>query len=139
MPIVRRSKRTARKEALSKGYRSNFELSFSKRLSELKLKVQYESEKIYYVQPEKIRTYNPDWTIRKDVYIETKGRFTASDRQKILYVIKSNPKIKLYLLFQNSKVTLSKVSKTTYGDWCTKNGILWADSKDEKTWRKWFE
>ena len=135
---MRVSKRTARKEALSKGYRSNFELSFAKRLTELKLKAQYESEKIYYVQPEKIRIYHPDWTIGKNVYIETKGRFTASDRQKILYVMKSNLFCTIYLLFQNSKVTLSKVSKTTYGDWCTKNGVLWADIRDEKTWRKWF-
>lgn len=133
------TKKKARKEAFKQGYRSNFELTFATKLKELGLKAQYESEKIHYIQPEKVRTYNPDWTIRKGYYIETKGRFIASDRQKILMVQKSNPKITIYLLFQNSKVTLSKVSNTTYGDWCDTRGIIWADIKDITKWSKWFK
>jgi hypothetical protein len=136
---MRITKRTARREALKNGYRSKFELQFSKKLETLKIKVQYETDKIVYIQPEKQRTYIPDWTIGKNRYIETKGRFTAQDRQKVLCVIKSNPKIKLYLLFQNAKVTLSKVSKTSYGDWCDKNNIEWADIKDENKWLSWIK
>jgi Phage endonuclease I len=135
---MRISKRTARKEAISKGYRSKFELDFSKKLKELKLKALYESEKIHYIQPEKRRTYNPDWTIGKNKYIEQKGRFTTSDRQKTLLVQLSNPNIKVYLIFQNSNITLSKVSNTTYGMWCDKNGIEWADIKNVTKWSKWF-
>ena len=135
---MRITKRKARKEAIANGYRSKFELTFANKLKELGLKAQYESEKIHYIQPEKVRTYNPDWTIRKGIYIETKGRFTASDRQKMLYVQQSNPNEVFYLLFQNSSVTLSKASKTTYGQWCDKNGIEWADIKNERKWSKWF-
>src|SRR4030042_3902248 len=105
---MRISKRKARKEAIANGYRSKFELTFANKLKELGLKAQYESEKIHYIQPEKVRTYNPDWTIGSGRYIETKGRFTAPDRQKILMVLRTNPFIELYLVFQTSNVTLSK-------------------------------
>jgi hypothetical protein len=135
---MRISKRKARKEAIANGYRSKFELTFANKLKELGLKAEYESEKIHYIQPEKVRMYNPDWTIRKGIYIETKGRFTATDRAKMLFVIKSNPFITFYMIFQNSNVTLSKVSKTTYGQWCDKNGIEWADIKNITKWSKWF-
>jgi hypothetical protein len=136
---MRISKRKARKEAIANGYRSKFELTFANKLKELGLKAEYESEKIHYIQPEKVRTYNPDWTIRRDVYVETKGRFTASDRAKMVLVKRSNPNVVFYLLFQNSNVTLSKVSKTTYGQWCEKNNIEWADIKNITKWSKWFE
>ena len=136
---MRITKRKARKEAFEHGFRSKFEFDFSKRLQALKLKAEYEKEKLDYIQPEKYRKYLPDWKIATDKYIETKGIFSASDRQKILYVMRANPSITIYILFQNSKVRLSKISKTTYGEWCTKNGIIWADIKDEKKWRQWFE
>lgn len=136
---MRITKRKARKEAIANGYRSKFELTFANKLKELGLKAEYESKKIHYIQPEKVRTYNPDWTIGKDIYIEQKGRFTAVDRSKMLHVIKSNPFVTFYMLFQNSNVTLSKVSKTTYGQWCNKNNIEWADIKNITKWSKWFE
>ena len=133
------SKRFARKEAFANGYRSKFEYDFSKKLKELKLKAEYEANKIYYIQPEQTRSYCPDWKIRERTYIETKGRFTSADRKKILLVRECNPETKVYLLFQNSKVTLSKASKTTYGDWCDKNKIEWADIKEVKIWKGWFD
>lgn len=132
------SRREARKEALKAGFRSNFEYEFSKKLKALKKKVSYETDKLLYTQPEVKRVYTPDWTIKKDVYIETKGIFSSVDRKKILLVLKSNPEITLYLLFQNSKLTLSKKSNTTYAEWCDKNNIKWADIKDINRWRKWF-
>lgn len=136
---MRITKRVARKEAFANGYRSKFELTFANKLKELGLRALYESEKIHYVQPQKVRTYNPDWTIGKDVFIETKGRWTGADRQKMLHVIRSNPFVTFYMLFQNSNVTLSKVSKTTYGMYCDKNNIEWADIKNITKWSKWFE
>lgn len=136
---MRITKRVARKEAFASGYRSKFELTFANKLKELGLKALYESEKIHYIQPEKVRTYNPDWTIGKNRYIETKGRFTGADRAKMLFVLGSNPTLQFYMLFQNSNVTLSKVSKTTYGQWCDKNNIEWADIRDTKKWKGWFK
>ena len=136
---MRITKRIARKEAIQHGFRSNFEFNFFKKIESLKLKVQYEHDKLVYIQPEKKRNYLPDWKIKPYTYIETKGIFSSSDRQKILMVIKCNPEVKLYMLFQNSKLTLNKKSKTTYSDWCNKMCIEWADIKDERKWRKWFE
>lgn len=136
---MRITKRKARKEALDNGFRSKFEFEFYKKIKGLKLKVEYESEKIHYIQPQKNRTYVPDWKINTGVFIETKGLFTAADRKKILLVREYNPKITVYLLFQNSKVTLSKTSKTSYGDWCDKNGIIWADIRDIRKWKGWFK
>lgn len=135
---MRISKRQARKEAHAHGYRSNFEYDFSKRLALLNLKADYEKDKVKYIVPETKKTYTPDWSIGEGTYIETKGRFTAQDRKKTLLVRESNPNITVYLLFQNSKVYLSKVSKTTYADWCIKNNIPWADIKDVKIWKGWF-
>lgn len=136
---MRISKRKARAVAISEGYRSKFEHTFNQTIADLGFKANYESDRIKYIQPERVKTYIPDWTIRKNVYIETKGRFTATDRMKMLMVIKSNPQIKIYMLFQNSNVTLSKKSKTTYGEWCTKNNIDWADIKEIDKWKRWFK
>jgi hypothetical protein len=136
---MRISKRIARKESLEHGFRSKFEFDFSKQLKQLKLKAKYEDTKLNYIVPEKTKKYTPDWTIREGFYIETKGQFTASDRAKMLWVREHNPTITVYLLFQNSKVTLSKLSKTTYAEWCNKNNIEWADIKDIKKWKGWFK
>lgn len=136
---MRCSKRTARKEALAHGYRSNFEYDFFKQLETYKLKAEYETEKLSYIVPETKKTYTPDWVIGESIFIETKGRFSSPDRKKILLVRKCNPKAVLYLLFQNSKITLSKKSKTTYAEWCDKNGLIWSDIRDIKRWRAWFE
>ena len=136
---MRITKRTARKEATQNGFRSNFEFNFFKRIGALKLKAQYEIDKLLFIQPEKRRNYIPDWKIKPYTYIETKGLFSSADRQKILTVIKCNPEVKLYMLFQNSKVTLNKKSKTTYSNWCDKFGIEWSDIKDESKWRQWFD
>lgn len=135
---MRISKRQARQGALSRGFRSKFEDNFSSMLIELKLKVEYETDKITFIQPAKKRIYTPDWKIGTNQYIETKGLFTAADRQKTLLVREQNPEIKVYLLFQNSRVTLTKKSKTTYAMWCDKNNIEWADIKDIDKWKGWF-
>lgn len=69
--------------------------------------------------------YHPDFKIKEGVYIETKGRFVASDRAKHLYMREQHPEITIYLVFMNPNNKLSRVSKTTYGEWCTKHGIKW--------------
>lgn len=136
---MRISKRVARKEAVEHGFKSKFEFEFSKTLKKLKLHAEYEPDKFKFTQPEQIRSYCPDWKIEEKVYIETKGRFTSADRKKILWVIESNPDIKIYLLFMNSKVTLSKTSATSYGSWCDKNNIEWADIREIRKWKSWFK
>jgi predicted nuclease of restriction endonuclease-like RecB superfamily len=87
-----------------------------------KLHDKYEIEKIPY---QLWNNYNPDFKMKENVYLEAKGFFKPSDRRKMLEVIKQHPEKRFIMFFQDSKVKLSKKSKTTYGDWCTKQNIQW--------------
>ena len=120
-------------------YRSGFEESFAFELKRRRLKAEYEADRIPFVTSPQKRSYTPDWKIRDGVYIETKGRFSSADRKKALWVRECNHNITVYFLFQRGHNTLSKQSKTTYLDWCKKNGFEAADYKDYKTWMKWFK
>ena len=87
-----------------------------------KLHDKYEIEKIPYQLQ---NNYNPDFKLKENVFLEAKGFFKPSDRRKMLEVIKQYPEKKFIMLFQDSRVRLSRKSKTTYGDWCDKQGITW--------------
>lgn len=82
----------------------------------------YESEKVSYTL---MNTYTPDFLLKPDVYLECKGFFKPSDRRKMLEVIKQYPSKTFIMYFQDSTVKITRKSKTTYGDWCTKNNIKW--------------
>jgi len=109
-------------------YKSKFEVDVASKYPQLS----YEEDILHYIVPETKRKYLPDWKVREGVYIETKGKLTAEDRKKLLFVKEQHPEIKLYLLFQNAQNRLTKKSQTTYGDWCDKNGIEWSDWKVKK-------
>lgn len=82
----------------------------------------YEVDKYkYWVE----HTYNPDFKAPDGSYYETKGLFTASDRAKHLYMQSQHPDVKITLVFMNPNNKLSRVSKTTYSEWCDKHGIPW--------------
>lgn len=127
MPI--QTKRKSRKEALAKGFRSNFEYEIAKYFERNGIEYEYEQKRLKFVVPETKRTYTPDWEIKgkQNIVYESKGRFSSADRRKMLLVIKDNPEIKVRMIFQNSTIRISKSSKTTYADWCDKNGIEWCD------------
>ena len=99
-------------------YKSRLEVETQKLIP----KSPYEQDKVPYL---KEHTYNPDWTLRKNVYLEAKGRFTSVDRAKHLLIKKQHPEVTVYFLFEKPYQTLSKRSKTTYADWCDKNGFSW--------------
>ena len=86
----------------------------------------YEEEKLPYIYPETKKTYLPDFT-KEHIIIEAKGRFTAADRKKMLLVQEQYPDRIILMVFGRAANTLSKKSKTTYGEWCTKNNISWVD------------
>jgi hypothetical protein len=64
------------------------------------------------------------------MFIETKGRWTTADRQKMKHVLASNPGIDIRIVFQNPNQRLSKTSKTTYEDAARKMGIVHVAKKD---------
>jgi hypothetical protein len=111
-------------------YKSKFEKEFA----ELHPELEYEPDKLAYTV---VHNYNPDFKVKEGVYIETKGLFRAQDRAKHLYIHEQHPDVTIYLVFQNPNNRLSRVSKTTYGEWCDKHGIKWAtlDSVPEE----WFK
>ena len=113
--ISRRSK----SRVTNSPYKSKFEKDFAAKYPLL----EYEKDKIKYLVE---HTYNPDWKIRDNVYIETKGLWKAADRAKHLHIRTQHPEVTVYLVFQNPNNKLSRVSKTTYGEYCDKHGIEWA-------------
>jgi len=98
--------------------------------------VEYEVDKIKYLVE---HTYNPDFKIGPNTYIETKGRFLSSDRAKHLHIKKQHPEVKVYFLFGNADNTLTKSSKTKYSDWCEQHGYEYADFYKDGIPESWFK
>lgn len=92
-------------------------------------RVEYEPDSFEFIQPAKRRKYTPDFKIRKNTYIEVKGRLTIEDREKLVWFKEQRPEITVYLLFSTGNNKLRKGSPTTYGEWATKNGYQWSDMK----------
>lgn len=103
-------------------YRSKYEKRIAKNSSK---KVEYETISLDWQPP--IKKYKPDWVLPNGIIVESKGRFLPSDRTKMKCVIEQHPDKDIRMLFQNASVKLSKKSKTTYGEWCDKNDIKWAE------------
>jgi len=47
---------------------------------------------------------------------------------------KQHPNLDIRFVFSSSKRKLSKQSKTTYAEWCIKQGFLYADKKIPEDW-----
>jgi hypothetical protein len=118
------------------GFRSGLEETVYKQIAKQGIAPAYESFKIPYVIPASNHTYTPDFQLPNGIIIETKGRFVASDRKKHLLVKKQHPELDIRFVFQNSKGRINKGSKTTYADWCVKNGFLYADKDIPYEWFK---
>jgi Phage endonuclease I. len=123
-----------RYHGIAAGYRSGLEEVTAENLKQRGVDADYEKEKIKYTIPEREATYTPDFKLPNGVIVETKGRFTADDRKKHLLVKAQHPDKDIRILFQRSKSRLSKTSKTTYADWCRKNGFQFADKVVPEEW-----
>ena len=127
---------TALQVGLKHGFRSGLEETFAAQLVAAKVAYTYESHKVSFVEPAKKRTYTPDFNLANGIIIETKGRFLTVDRQKHLLVKAQHPELDIRFVFSNSKTKIAKRSPTTYADWCTKHGFLFADRKAPDAWLK---
>lgn len=128
MGRIGRTKARAALTSSTNKYKSKFEQTVGDLLGKF---AEYEPDKINFTQPAKSRYYLPDFKIGDSTYIESKGKFTSEDRAKHVWIKEQNPNVRIIFLFQNSKVRLSKRSKTTYGEWATKNGFEWYDFKTD--------
>ena len=130
-----------RQAAYKYGYRSGLELKVADQIKEAKYPVKYETETLQYIIPQKNSKYTPDFIFTKKngktMYIETKGRWTSTDRQKMKHVLTSNPNIDLRMVFQNPNQKISKGSKTTYEMYAKKLGIQHVAKKEIPT--EWLQ
>lgn len=117
----------------TKGYRSGLEATVQADLEQASIDAEYESIKIEW-EDLCYRRYTPDFLLPNGIIIETKGLFTAEDRRKHTLVKKQHPHLDIRFVFSSSKRKLSKVSKTTYAEWCIKQGFLYADKKIPEDW-----
>lgn len=127
-----------RRSALAKGFRSGLEEDVAKQIKSKKLKVVYEDKGsvIEYVQPETKHKYTPDFVLPNGIIIETKGRFTLEDRKKHLLIKEQHPELDIRFVFTNPNGKIRKGSKTSYADWCNKNGFKYAKATIPDEWFK---
>jgi hypothetical protein len=125
------SKRAA---ALKYGYKSGLEQTVAEQIKSTEYDLKYETEIINYIVPERKAKYTPDFVFVKRngnfMFIETKGRWTTADRQKMKHVLASNLGVDIRMVFQNPNQRLSKTSKTTYAEFALKLGIQHVAKKD---------
>lgn len=93
-------------------------------------KVEYEKHPFKYTIPANEHVYTPDFVNSSaKIIVESKGRFLTDDRQKMLLIKAQYPDWKICIFFTSMHRPLYKGSKTTYKNWCDKNGFLCSDLK----------
>jgi len=119
---------------LAHGVRSGLEQKVSEDLTARGIEYEYEAHKVKYIVPESTHMYTPDFRLPNGIFVETKGLWETADRMKHLHIRKSNPGLDIRLVFSNSRSKIAKGSKTTYGIWCEKQGIKYADKRIPDDW-----
>ena len=124
---------SARKYAKMAGLRSILEVRTQAWLEEHGIPFSYENEVWKYQYEE--QTYRPDFSTPGHT-VECKGKLTKDVRKKILAILRCNPERNLCLVFERADNKISRGSKTTYGEWATKNSIPWSTVVPDKKWFK---
>ena len=124
-----------RRHAIKNGYRSGLEDDIVKDLNDRGVEFEYEKLKVQWQLIEN-KTYTPDFKLPNGIIIESKGRFVAADRKKHIIIKRQHPFLDIRFVFSNSRARLYKGAKSTYGDWCSKYGFLYADKRIPDEWLK---
>jgi len=130
--MARRS--SIREAARHLGFRSGLEATVARFLEAQEVPAEYEKNKLKYEVPARVATYTPDWLLPNGIVIETKGLFNTADRQKHLLIKNQHPDLELRFVFSRVKTRISKISKTTYGDWAKHHGFQFAEEKPPIAW-----
>lgn len=117
-------------------FRSGLEDKVAKQLEAKGIKAEYEMWKIPYVIPASKHTYRPDFILPNGIIVETKGLWEADDRKKHLLIREQYPELDIRLVFSSSRTKIYKGSPTSYGEFCEKKGILFADKLIPAEWLK---
>lgn len=131
------SNNSRKNRGIRKGYRSGLEDKAAEQIKAAGLDVIYETDKVTYVIPERSAKYTPDFKLPKQggfFYVETKGIWTVSDRQKHLLIKEQHPDLDIRFVFSNCNSKLYKGSKTTYASYCEKHGFVYAHKTIPSEW-----
>ena len=132
----KRTKRPQKTKGLST-FKSPLEVDIAAQLDKEGVRYQYEGERIAY-KPIKPLWYVPDFhkfEKAPHIILEGKGWFrTSKERTRLLAVRECNPGLEVRFVFQKANNRLSKKSKTTYAEWCDKNGFKWCEKVIPKEW-----
>lgn len=96
--------------------------------------MEYEAYCLNYTVPSSLHTYTPDLMLPNGILVELKGLFDLADRKKHVLIREQYPDLDVRIVFQNANLKIYKGSKTTYGMFCDKYGIVWADKDIPKEW-----
>ena len=118
--------------------RNNFEKSGADWLKKNGIVYGYETARVPYTLT---KYYIPDFSIppmgsRPGIHIEFKGFLRTADQVKMKAVKRQNPDLNICIVFQDASKKIRKGSKTTYGEWATKNGFPWTEGLPLKKWFK---
>ena len=81
-----------------------------------------------------VRKYTVDFELPNEVFLETKGRFVAKDRSKMLAVKKQHPNLDVRMVFMRDNVIAEGKAKLNYSEWCNKNGIPYCIKDIPDSW-----
>jgi Phage endonuclease I len=132
--VTRATKGSKRANALKAGWRSGLEEDVAKALTEAGVPFTYEEIKIKYIKPASEHQYTPDFQLDNGIIVETKGRFLIADRKKHMLIKRQQPHLDIRFVFSNSSQKLNKGSRTSYAQWCVKNGFLYSDKTIPNSW-----
>lgn len=129
--------------------RSKFEQRIAKELKDAGIEFEYEKYSYEYEEPLRknrarcddcgssnlVRTgwYTPDFFLKNGVIIETKGRFTAADRRKMLAVQSEHPDLDIKMLFMRDN-KIHKRSLVKYSEWCVVHNYDYAIGTFKEDW-----
>jgi hypothetical protein len=114
--------------------RSGLEDKTMAALDVLGVAYRYEEVRVSYEKPASRHKYTPDFILPNGIIVETKGLFDTADRQKHELIRKQHPALDIRFVFSRSASPIRKGSKTTYGAWCEKHGIPFADKTIPQAW-----
>jgi hypothetical protein len=125
---------SSKERGIAEGYRSGLEEAIAEELKALGEVVLYETDVIGYTKPSTENKYHPDFKLRNGIYLETKGRFLASDRKKHKLIKEQHPEIDIRFVFSNANARINKGSPTTNAMWADRHGFKWAHRHVPKEW-----
>ena len=116
-------------------FRSGLEERVAQQLKHEGISYEYETLKIKYVKPSQPSTYTPDFILKNNIIIETKGQFVTADRKKHRIIKEQHgDKYDIRFVFSNPNQRIGKKSKTTYAMWCDRYGFKWAKGEIPEEW-----